>query len=377
MTREKQSTTCATITGSGRSAIAVVGVRGCEAAEIVSRCFHGVTKGPFSPQGIRYGNWRGVDDESTAGESVVVTQLADESFEIHCHGGRAAVARIIEDLAACGAEPISADQWSRAADQLLIHEAKRVLARCLTPRTAAIAMDQSRGALAAWARGLLEGIASERISIDAVREDAHEILRWSPLTTRLGDPFRVVLVGPPNVGKSSLLNAIVGFDRSITFDAAGTTRDVLHADTIIDGLPIRLSDTAGIRLSDQEIEQQGIERAQLAARQADLVVCVRQPDQAGEPLSDTPAAVIHVLNKVDLADNGGAVEAGEIATCALTGQGIDGLMTAISERLADWPPPGAAVAINERQQRLIGEIAESQDQELAAAKLRELMGSVL
>lgn len=378
MTRENRSTICAVITGSGRSAIAVIGLRGSEAAAIVSQCFEGATKGPFSPHEIRYGAWRGTPGQPAPAESVVVTQLDHDRLEIHCHGGRAAVARILDDLASLGAEPISSDRWSRNSESLLIHEAKQVLARCLTARTAAIAIDQARGALARWASDLLARIEGDRAAFESAGRKAREILAWADFTTRLAEPFRVVLVGRPNVGKSSLLNAIVGFDRSITFDAAGTTRDVLHADTIIDGLPIRLSDTAGIRSSDQAIEKAGIARAQIAASEADLVVHIRQPDQAREPLESaldrSPKRTISVLNKVDLAAATESRDPAELVTIAVTGQGVAELMAAIADALGHWPPPGAPAAVNDRQAGLLAEIAEAAAEEVVTAKLRELRG---
>lgn len=380
---DNTTTTCATISGSGRSAIAVIAIRGAAAADIVCQCFQPATKGPFSLQEIRYGRWQGPSGQDLASESVVVTRLAEDRFEIHCHGGRAAVDRIIDDLSAAGAQPIPAEAWSRSADHLLIHEATQVLTRCLTARTAAIAMDQVRGAMVDWASGLLGVLESGELErdptpVETARSGAEEILAWAGFTSRLAEPFRVVLVGRPNVGKSSLMNAIVGYDRSITIDAAGTTRDVLHAETIIDGLPIRLSDTAGIHSSGQAIEKQGIQRAQNAAQQADLVIVVRQLDQAAEPLESTldhsPERVIRVVNKVDLAAGGQTCQPGELATCALTGQGLAALMAAISEKLGQWPPPGAPAAINDRQTLLLREIAAAGDKDLVSAKLRELLG---
>jgi tRNA modification GTPase len=380
MTRgDSSTTTCATITGGGRSAIAVIAIRGSDAADIVSRCFEGATKARFSPSEIRYGVWTGPLNQELAAESVVVTPLTDDHYEIHCHGGLAAAARIIEDMSAAGARPIEADGWSRASQNLLSHEAQQVLMRCVTSRTAAIAMDQVRGAMSNWATDLLRDVENHEKSIGAAKRDAAEILASAHFTARLDEPFRVVLVGPPNVGKSSLLNAIVGFNRSITFDAAGTTRDVLHADTVIDGLPIRLSDTAGVRDSDQPIEKQGIERARAAAHDADLVLHVRQPDLPRQPIGDpvllsSPERVIFVLNKVDLLENHDPTDARELATNALTGEGVGELMTAIADALAEPTRKGAPAAINARQADLLGKIVVSEDKDHVSAKLRMLLG---
>ena len=260
-------TECAVLTGTGRSAIAVIGLRGPKAKSIIERSFVPATPMTLSNGQIRYGNWTGSDPEQEAHESVVVTPIGEDRFEIHCHGGSAAIARIIGDLRSCGAIQIENSDWTEV-ENLLIREARQVLAKCLTARTAAIAMDQLRGALADWVQSSIDAPADP----SSLAREAERIVAHAPLTTRLGDPFRVVLVGPPNVGKSSLVNAIVGYDRSITFDQAGTTRDVLHADTVIDGIPIRLSDTAGIRESDEAIEKEGIARAKSVAEQADLVL---------------------------------------------------------------------------------------------------------
>ncbi len=278
--RSGATTQCAVITGAGRSAIAVISLRGVKADEIVAECFESATKSRYLPSQIRYGLWTGQTKDRSAGESVVVTPISENHFEIHCHGGSAATTRIIEDLCVCGAMLIESEDPT-FADNLLMHEAQRVLAECLTARTAAIAMDQVRGAMSDWATNQLSAIEKDPAAVENSRREAGELLRFAELGTRLGQHYRVVLAGPPNVGKSSLLNAIVGYDRSITFDAAGTTRDVLHADTVINGLPIRLSDTAGIRESDEPLERQGVARAQIAADQADLVIAVCEPDSLG------------------------------------------------------------------------------------------------
>ncbi len=379
---ESNSTTqCAIITGVGRSAIAVISLRGVNAGGIVAACFESVTKSRFLPSQIRYGLWTG-SQESLDGESVVVTPLSENHFEIHCHGGPAATTRIIDDLSACGAIPIESQNLTRA-DNLLMHEAQQVLAQCLTARTAAIAMDQVRGAMSDWATSLLSTIEKEPSAGESSRREAGELLRFAEFGTRLGQPFRVVLAGSPNVGKSSLLNAILGYGRSITFDAAGTTRDVLHADTVIDGLPIRFSDTAGIRASDEPLEQQGVARAQIAAAQADLVIIVYEPQsllragtrKRGMEIVDSTKRVIRVLNKSDLLADSDPHELCDLTTNALTGDGVAELMAAIVEKLCDsMPQPGSPVPITDRQARLLGQIGAAESREVIMVKLRELLG---
>lgn len=386
------TTQCAMITGVGRSAIAVISLRGVNAGEIVAACFESVTKSRFLPRQIRYGLWTGTSLGSPDGESVVVTPLHENHFEIHCHGGPAATTRIIDDLCACGAIPIEAGDLT-SADNLLIREAHQVLAQCLTARTAAIAMDQARGAMSDWATGQLSRIEKKTSTGESSRREADDLLRFAEFGTRLGQSFRVVLAGPPNVGKSSLLNAILGYDRSITFDAAGTTRDVLHAETVIDGLPIRLSDTAGIRASDEPFEQQGVARAQIAADQADVVIAVCEPQSQGMQslgmrslsmqastregameIVDSTKRVIRVLNKSDLLEPDSHHHY-DVATNALTGDGVAELVALIANKLFDsMPEPGSPAPITGRQARLLGEIVAAESREVITVKLRELLG---
>jgi tRNA modification GTPase len=382
------TTQSAIITGVGRSAIAVISLRGVNAGGMVAVCFETTTKCSFLPNQIRYGLWTGPSQERPNGESVVVTPLNENHFEIHCHGGPAATTRIIDDLCTCGAIPIASEDLT-IADNLLIREAQQVLTQCLTARTAAIAMDQARGAMSDWATSRLCRIEKRTSAWESSRREAGELLRFAEFGTRLGQPFRVVLTGPPNVGKSSLLNAILGYDRSITFDAAGTTRDVLHAETVIDGLPIRLSDTAGIRASDEPLEQQGVARAQIAADQADLVIAVCEPqstdgqastreeafDHGATEIVESSKRVIRVLNKSDLLVDPNSHDLCDVATNALTGHGVAELVALIANYLCDsMPKPGAPVPITGRQARLLSEIRAAESREVITAKLRELLG---
>lgn len=385
----------AVLTGHGRSAIAVIGLRGTTAQQIVRRCFAAASASELSTGQVRYGNWAGARCAETAGESVVLTPIAEGHFEIHCHGGPAAIGRIIADLVDCGAIQVAPEDW-KFSENLLIFEAQQVLSRCMTARTAAIAMDQVRGALAHWVTDWIEKFNSQplaaismdhAITLAGLQQQTHTILACAAVTTRLTEPFRVVLVGPPNVGKSSLVNAILGYDRSITFDQPGTTRDVLHADTVIDGLPVRLSDTAGIRDSDQVIESQGIARAKVEVDRADLILNVYCPQSrllelgrgvgdGKSPVDSPPApAILRVLNKIDLIEPNSIPQANVFSTNALTGVGISSLLRAIGSALGKaMPAPGAPAPLCRRQVSLLTAIAKSKEREESLSLLEELLG---
>ena len=249
-------------------------------------------------------------------------------------------------------------------------------------------MDQVRGALRDWASQCLnvadrsailpaakkrgDNVEDTAVCLDELHREVRQILRYAPIGVRLTSPFRVVLSGRPNVGKSSLINAILGYDRSIATATAGTTRDVLHAETVIDGLPIRLTDTAGIHDSGESIEREGISRALREASTADLVLAIQTPDTA--PMIDPTSSVprIGVLNKRDLLTESPASDV--IPTVATTGEGIDELLSAIANRLADaFPPPKSPVPLNERQVRCLEMLLQATDQRSQVAALKRLL----
>jgi len=338
---------------------------------------------------IRRGN-QSLESSSTTkdavtGESVVVTPCDDDHFEIHCHGGPAAVERIEEDLADCGALPADeVEHFRNGQDTLLIREAEVVLSRCETARIASIALNQVRGALLDWADGWRTALGSANAS-EFVAE-ASKLMTEAEIGLRITEPFRVVFVGPPNVGKSSLLNAIVGFDRSITLDVAGTTRDVLHADTIIDGLPLRFSDTAGIRDSHEPIERQGIARARLAADDADLLLLVSEPLPNGgfsslphlDALQQQSTPTLRVLNKQDRSTtvhSSHTADVFDFRTNAILGDGVQKLMNGIADTLGhQLPVPESPVLVNRRQADLVRQIVETSNLDQQLELLDRLIG---
>ncbi|TWT64882.1 GTPase [Allorhodopirellula solitaria] len=411
------SETCVSrLTAAGRSAVAVIGVCGPRAAVFISACYCAATQTPRRAGQIRYGTWRPQPDaaenetpQQRDGESVVVTPLAADHFEIHGHGGAAAVSRIMDSLVQLGATPVDTAAWKQHVlrcqgepDETLIVEAEQVLSQCTTRANAAIALQQYRGALLDWTVGWINRIGSEPHSIDELRTSAAEIAQRQSLGRHLTEPYRVVLAGPPNVGKSSLVNRLVGYGRSITHDEAGTTRDVVDCDTVIGGLPIRLGDTAGIRSGGGVIEQEGIRRGALAIAAADLVLLVIDPSTADsvdaiEQTIDSlnsSGEVIPVLNKADCIedgmfsadrpqrsiktiatpqDSGAANGTVDAATGDDAGDGLIELASAIVNRLRPRRLPARApLPINVRQARWMSLIADSPDAASASERLQAL-----
>jgi tRNA modification GTPase len=175
-----------------------------------------------------------------------------------------------------------------------------------------------------------------------------------PIGQHLTTPWKVVLAGKPNVGKSSLMNRLLGYERSIVFDQPGTTRDVLEATTSFDGWPVRLIDCAGLGDSTDAIEREGVSRARQALATAELVLVVTD---AREPLTDEElhllslsAPTILVANKIDLLAGTSATlarlpsDTHRVETCATTGQGLEDLVAKIVATLVPHSPrPGESV----------------------------------
>jgi len=180
-----------------------------------------------------------------------------------------------------------------------------------------------------------------------------ELLQRADLGLHLKKPWRVVIGGRPNVGKSSLMNALVGYERVIIHPASGTTRDAVAVTTAMDGWPVELCDTAGLRSSGDPLEVAAVERANRQLGEADLVVLVFDESQPWSEADDAllrawPEALV-VHNKSDLAPGGGRRPPGT-ATSALRGEGIETLTAEIVRRLVPQPlPPGAAVPFTEDQ----------------------------
>jgi len=314
----------------------------------------------------RFGPQQG---EAGPSEEMVVRCHGDGSVELHCHGGHATVAMVESLLLEQGCEAVAWQDWvaGRHEDPIAA-AAHRALADARTERTASILLDQYGGAL----RRAIDQIEETLRLGDAAlaHRRAEALLARADLGRHLVRPWRVMLAGRPNVGKSSLINALVGYRRAIVHDKPGTTRDIVTAATAVDGWPVELSDTAGLCTTDDAIERVGIARAREELRKADLVILVfdagrnwSRADQvlleSARPESRPGRLVVH--NKCDLPHTANARPPG-LSTSATTGMGIESLVRAIAAHLVPHPPePGAAVPFTAeqiQQVELLGERRE-------------------
>jgi tRNA modification GTPase len=334
----------ALLTPPGRGALAVVGVRGRGAVALVDGLFQprgGTTLVSRGDGAIAFGSWR------STGEDVVVVRHRSDRLEVHCHGGVAAPAAVIASLAACGA---MRESWAGGHGGVA-WEAHEALARVGGLKAARILCRQAAGALD---RECTRIAALRAAGAEAAADAACvRLLAAARVGLRLTRPWRVVLAGGVNAGKSSLVNAIAGHARSIVSEEPGTTRDVVETRLVLDGWEVDLVDVAGER-DDAEgpIERAGIARAVAARAEADLVLRVVPGDRPGQPLQDVPAHELLVLSKADMA----TIEppAGAMVTSAVTGAGIERLIAAIVARLVpeqrdDPSLLAGAVPFTERQ----------------------------
>ena len=355
----------ALLTPSGRGALAVVGVAGADAAHMVDGVF--AARGGRAVAGlmdgaIAFGRWGGA-----GGEEVVVVRHAAARLEVHCHGGLAAAAAIIASLVGRGAREIGwrewlADcgtslpeqdattsdpgnprrflrslKWKKAmggffhgqlehvdhdAGKVCV-EAREALPSVGGPKAARILCRQLAGALDAEVARIARLVAAGET--DAARTAVERLLHASRVGLRLTRPWRVVVVGNVNAGKSSLVNALVGHARTLVSPLPGTTRDLVETRIVLDGWEVDLIDTAGLRERPAgTVEAAGIARAVATAATADLVLRV-VPATAEQVAPAVGPRELLVLSKADLAPPMHGAANGPIRTSAATGAGIDAL----------------------------------------------------
>lgn len=305
------------------------------------------------------------------------SSTGEDLVEFQCHGGRAVVDALLAALASLEElRPAQPGEFTRRAfenGRIDLTEAEGLAdlieAETESQRKSALAVMEGglKKQVAAWQQRLLSLSAEAERAIDYDEADegisatlgdqcgglAHELQEWldRPPLERLKEGVRVVVAGPPNSGKSSLLNAIVGEDRAIVSDIPGTTRDHIEVPLALSGVPILLTDTAGLRDSADEVEAIGVARAANLMEAADILLWLGEPDST----PDHPLTV-QVQSKADLPGRPGAAE-GAFQVSSVTGQGIAELLARIETLARNLLPAESTIALNRRQWRHIAEAA--------------------
>jgi len=348
------ATLVACLTPPGRGAIAVLAIRGVRAWEVVRELFHthstNSKKLPADPELGRIWLGRmGEKDSATAADEVVVTAVQIDPVpwvEVHCHGGVEVVRWLMEILEKQGCQPCSWSDFERATSRIPWKTAASLeMANTATVRIAAILLDQYHGAF--------EKALSD-IQFSLSKNDADETIRLLESLARYADvgrhlttPWKVAVIGPPNVGKSSLVNALAGYQRSVVAPTPGTTRDLVTTAIAVDGWPVELIDTAGLRDETGTLEGQGIDLANRAAAEADLCLWILDASGPAEWPEDSlreNKKLRFVVNKTDLPAVWDSRESGVLLVSARTGAGLSELVEALAKWLVPDPPAtGAAV----------------------------------
>ncbi len=323
----------------------------------------------------------------------------EDAAELHLHGGRAVVEAAGRALIALGLRPADPGEFTRRAFQngrmdLAQAEAVADLIDAETSAQAKQALGQLDGKLsetyAGFRRDLLHALALVEAEIDFPDEEVPDNLARTagPVLDRLGadlrravdtgrrgervrDGYRIVLIGETNAGKSSLFNTLVAREAAIVTPIAGTTRDVLDADLVIGGYAVSLSDTAGLRDSDDPVEAEGVRRARVRAEQADLRLWVRAPgDPAGVAANYVKDGDLIVATKSDLGVGSGHGSHDTLAVSTATGDGLAELRDWIAARLAQDLSGADFPAVTQERHRLrLLEALESVDAARAALEV--------
>lgn len=389
-------TIAAVITAPGRAAVGIIRVSGPEAVEMAAEVYEGrADLRTAQTHTIHYG-WV-VDAGRRIDEALFLLMRSPASYtgedvvEIQCHGGTVSTQEILRLLLRKGARLADAGEFTKRAfinGKLDLTRAEAVMDIVDAESDAALAqaVAQKSGLLETRIRDarerVLELVAFIQADLDYPEDDI-ERLTDDELAVRVGDVradlailiataqrgriyregIKMVIMGAPNVGKSSLLNALLGRDRAIVTDIAGTTRDVVTEHLTIHGVPVEILDTAGIRATDDAIEAIGVERAQAASQEADLVLYVIDASKgvAEADLENLRAlsgkAVLLLANKSDLAPQAVLPEEWQVVRiCAKHGDGIAELEDAIAGRILSDARVGtgdAAVVSNARHLALL------------------------
>ena len=369
---ETGDTISAVATPPGAGGLGIVRLSGPQVPEIAERLVGSLPK----PRQATLASFRSADGE-VIDTGIALYFPAPNSFtgedvlELQGHGGvyiLDALLRRTLELGARAARPGEFSQRAFLNDKLDLVQAEAIadLIESGTVAAARAAQRSLQGEFSRRVHDLQEELTGLRVFVEAAIDFPDEEIdflgesdvvdRVRGLEERLGallsearrglllrDGFVLAIIGRPNAGKSSLLNALSGQDSAIVTDIPGTTRDVLREQIDLDGIPVHVADTAGIRETEDRIEAEGVRRARQALQSADIVLLVEDVDDpaedAGGLRAEVPpgATLLHVLNKIDRLERGrrealeAGAEPGTVCLSARTGEGMDRLRQRIRE----------------------------------------------
>jgi tRNA modification GTPase len=395
-------TIAAIATPPGEGGVGIVRISGPDVWKIADGLFQALDRVPVSAREhgtFAYGKVVEADGtEIDTGLALVMrapkSYTCEDVVEIQGHGGSVGLRRILRRALEAGARMAEPGEFTRRAFlngriDLLQAEGIFDLIRARSDRAAAAALEQMEGRLSrefdAIYEAFLEVAANLETTLDFVEDELPDDV-FAGIATLMDDTFgdldrlldtwdegrllregaRVVILGRPNAGKSTLLNVLLGFDRAIVSSTAGTTRDTIEEAFVLNGIPLRVIDTAGLRETDCEIEAEGIRRAEAHGEEAHLAIYLID---ASQPFHEedrvrleklVPERSVVVLNKVDLRSQGSGVRDQDLGVSAVeaslvNGEGVEELKRAMAEAIeqgADLQAPPHAV-ISERHRHLL------------------------
>ena len=390
-----------------QGSVGIVRLSGDRAVAIARQIFSAGGKQAWETHRILYGYVKNPSTNAVIDESLLLIMKAPRSFtredvvEFHCHGGIMAVQQVLNLCLEQGARLAEAGEFSLRAflnGRIDLTQAESIndLVGAKSAQAAQSAIASLRGKLAQslkYLRGKCLNVLTEiearidfeddlppldvewvKSEITDVSRESQQILATADRGELLRSGLKVAIVGRPNVGKSSLLNAWSRSDRAIVTDLPGTTRDVVDSQLVVGGIPIQVLDTAGIRETEDVVEKIGVERSRQAALSADLVLMVidasvgwiEKDAEIYETVCDRP--VILVINKIDLANDPPQPPLLRwenvipiVKTAASQNQGIEDLELAILECIQQDAIAAANldVAINQRQKACLIRVVQS------------------
>jgi tRNA modification GTPase len=405
-------TIAAISTPPGEGAIAVVRISGANAIEIADKIFRGKEKPSRFASHVQHLGEIFSAENQLIDQVVLSVHRAPASYtgedlvEISCHGGTLVSAKVLEACLRADVRAARPGEFTERAflnEKMDLTQAEAVidLIRARTDLALRSATEQLEGRLGDRIRKIRdeliallahinasidfpeEGITPDegetlRDRLDSIREELAVLLATADQGRVLREGVRVVIYGPTNAGKSSLLNRLLGYDRVIVSDAHGTTRDTIEETLNLQGVPIRLRDTAGLRVSKSDLEREGIARTEKSLQLADLRLHIADcsaPKPAhfnSRKLSEFNGQAdgqneIVVLNKSDLPEDTDWKNFGALRISCLTGEGLSQLQKEILTRIRQQNlRPESSIAINTRHRDCLRRALESCDLARAA-----------